>query len=303
MTVLAKKEHVWLKSEEKSSVWLDKEMYPFQSRSWDSGEGLMHYVDEGQGEPVVMVHGTPMWSFLYRHQIRELSKNYRCLASDHLGFGLSDKPKDGAYHVADHALRLEKWLESLEVGPVHLVVHDFGGPIGLSYALKHPERIKSLTILNTWMWSVADNPDIQKIARMIQGWFGRFLYLYLNASPRFLVKSVFADKSKLTKEIHAHYTKPFTNRTERIAHWTLGTLLAEPWFDSLWEQRERIRHLPTQFIWSMKDPTFTPVYLERWEGVFDNYEIHQLPEAGHFSQEEAPEEVNALLQRFLASQG
>lgn len=119
--------------------WLDRAEYPFAPHHFESGDGRMHYVDEGEGEPVVLVHGTPTWSFLYsRHRIRGLSRTRRVIAPGHLGFGLSEKPADALYRPEDHARRLEALLEHLGLEGITLVVHDFGGPIGLSYALRHP---------------------------------------------------------------------------------------------------------------------------------------------------------------------
>ena len=115
----------------------------------------MHYVDEGSGRPVVFVHGNPVWSFMFRNQIKALSPTNRCIAPDLLGFGLSDKPHDWSYLPAEHAAHLDAFLESLDLHDVTLVIGDWGGPIGISYALGHPDRIHSIVVSNTWMWSVS----------------------------------------------------------------------------------------------------------------------------------------------------
>ena len=163
-----------------SPVWLDRSLYPFTSRYFDSADGRLHYVDEGAGSPVLFVHGTPTWSFLYRHLVTRLAPRHRVVAVDHLGFGLSDKPAAAPYEPRDHARRLVALLDSLDLSGVTLVVHDFGGPIGLSAALARPERIDRLVLFNSWMWPVDDDPAIARGARVAGSRLGRLLYRHLN---------------------------------------------------------------------------------------------------------------------------
>jgi len=172
-------------------AWLDRSAYPFRPHYFDVGEGRLHYVDEGSGSPVVLVHGTPTWSFLWRRLIPHLvATGHRVIAPDHLGFGLSDKPRGAGYRPEDHARRLAVLLDALELSDVTLVVHDVGGPIGLSYALDRPERVSRLVILNSWLWPLDDDPVIAKGSRLASGLLGRFLYTWLNFSPRFLIPPV-----------------------------------------------------------------------------------------------------------------
>src|SRR5688572_15338297 len=110
--------------------WVDREAWPWEGRMVDVGEGRMHVTEVGQGPPILLVHGTPTWSFEWRHVIRELSKTHRCIAPDHLGFGLSDRPADAGYRPEDHARRLQRLVEVLGLERFTLVVHDYGGPIG-----------------------------------------------------------------------------------------------------------------------------------------------------------------------------
>lgn len=129
--------------------WVDRAEYPFEPEAIILGPGTMRYLDEGDGESVVMVHGTPTWSFLYRHLVKGLRDRYRCVVPDHLGFGLSDKPARWSYAPADQARNLTTLIETLGLKDITLVVHDFGGPIGLSYALEHPENVRRLVLFNT----------------------------------------------------------------------------------------------------------------------------------------------------------
>lgn len=117
----------------------------------DLAAGRMHYVDEGTGEPLLFVHGTPTWSFEWRHLILALAPTHRCIAVDHLGFGLSERPRSFPYTPAAHAQNLDEFVTRLDPEPFTLVVHDFGGPIGLPLCLRHPRRVKRLVLLNTWM--------------------------------------------------------------------------------------------------------------------------------------------------------
>ena len=135
--------------------------------------GRMHYVDEGAGEPLVFVHGTPSWSFEWRHLIAAFRATHRCLAPDHLGFGLSDRPIDFPYTPEAHARNFAEFVDRLRLPPFTLVVHDFGGPIGLPVCLSHPEQVTRIVLLNTWMWSVAGDRDMERKGRIAGSQLGR----------------------------------------------------------------------------------------------------------------------------------
>ena len=154
--------------------WLDRVEYPFTSRWLDLPAGRLHYVDEGSGRPLVFVHGTPDWSFLWRHLIKALSPHYRCVALDHMGFGLSDRPHGSWYLPENQSANLRALIERLELRDVTLVLHDFGGPFGLSYALERPDNVRSLVLMNTWMWSLRGDPHFERAGRFFAGRFGRF---------------------------------------------------------------------------------------------------------------------------------
>src|SRR6478735_557643 len=151
--------------------WLDRTAYPFASRSVQLSEGRVHYVDEGQGEPIVFMHGTPTWSFEFRELIRQLRGSRRCIALDHLGFGLSERPATFGYRPEDHARVFVEFVERLGLRRFTLVVHDFGGPIALPFAEAHPERILRLVVLNSFIWPVED-AKLERQARLAGGAFG-----------------------------------------------------------------------------------------------------------------------------------
>lgn len=281
-----------------STDWLDRAQYPFQAHYVEVDGGRMHYVDEGQGEPIVFVHGTPTWSFLYRHLIRELSQSHRCIALDHLGFGLSAKPEQWGYQVADHARNLATLIKHLGLQRFTLVVHDLGGPIGLSYALDHPEQIERLVLFNTFLWPFA----VPAIGKLMGGPIGRLLYLRLNVSARSLLPMVYGDRSKLTPAIHSQYLGPFPRPANRLGMYAFAQQIAggAPWAAALWARHERIANLPTLLIWGLKDPAFGASFLERWQATMHQAQTVTVPTAGHFVMEEAPEQALAALRPFLA---
>lgn len=168
--------------------WVDQTEYPFRHNFIKLEAGYMHYVDEGEGDIILFVHGTPTWSFLYRHFIKTFSKNYRVIAIDYIGFGLSEKPESFAGQPQDHAQNLVEFMRKTDLHEITLVVHDFGGPIGLAAAIDQTERINQVVLFNTWLWETVTNKEAQKVDRIINSFLGHFLYLRLNFSPRVFAK-------------------------------------------------------------------------------------------------------------------
>jgi pimeloyl-ACP methyl ester carboxylesterase len=263
----------------------------------------MSYLDEGTGSAVLMVHGTPTWSFEWRKIVLALRGEARCIVPDHLGFGLSDKPRDPAVlRPSDHAERLRALVEMLDLRDVTLVVHDFGGPIGIAVALAMPERIRSVVVLNSWMWAHGDDPRIARMSRLVSSAVGRFLYLWLNASPRWLIPMALGKGHRLEPDVHRHYLAPLASRAERTAPWVLGCELAgsDPFYASLWERRQVLEQWPMTLVWGTSDPAFGPSYLERWQAAFPSARTCPLEGVGHFPQEEAPARVIDEIRRRLA---
>jgi pimeloyl-ACP methyl ester carboxylesterase len=289
-----------------SPAGLDVVAYPYRPRLFDTGEGMLHYVDTGNGPPVVLVHGTPTWSFLYRRMIPPLvAGGHRVIAPDHLGFGLSQKAGEGptraGYRPQDHARRLAALLDELDLHDITLVVHDFGGPVGLSYAIAHPERVARLVILNTWMWPLDGDVRIARGSRIASSLLGRLLYLRLNASPRWLIPAAFADRARLEPAVHRQYLAPFSTPASRVPLWDLArSLLGESaWYDALWQQRARLAEKPALLLWGLDDPTFGRAYLARWREALPHAAVVELPGVGHFVQEEAAPAVAEHVTAFL----
>ncbi|WP_162051368.1 alpha/beta fold hydrolase [Pontibacter pamirensis] len=286
----------------KSPKWLDRILYPFQHHTLQLEAGQMHYLDEGSGETIVFVHGTPTWSFVWRQQIKALSRNYRCIAPDHLGFGLSDKPSDGFLYTPEaHAENLEALIEHLQLRNITLVVHDFGGPIGLRYALRHPENVKNLIIMNSWMWNLEEEKQLNKISKFMSGSIGRFLYLQGGFSVRMLLPRGYHQRKHLTKDIRNHYQKPLSAISDRLGTWNFAKALheANPYFEALWKQREKLKGINKLILWGEKDALLPLHFLDRWKEGFPEAKVVRL-KAGHFLQEESGGEVADEIKKVLA---
>ncbi len=286
-----------------ATSWIDRDAYPFQSHYFDADGGRMHYVDEGQGRPLVMVHGTPTWSFLYRKLIKDLSGEYRIIVPDHIGFGLSDKPPVWPYRPQDHARNLKALISHLGLLDITLVVHDFGGPIGLSYAIHHPDNVRALVLFNTFLWSLRGDPAFERSNRMFNNRFGKWLYRKQNFSARMIMRMAWGKHRPITPQIHRHYTQPFANPDARMG--TVGfleSLLGESeWYEQIWSRRENIAGKPALLLWGLRDIAFKEKELARWKGLFANEKVVRYPNVGHFVPDEAGEEAAAEIRAFLKS--
>ncbi|MFN8464036.1 MAG: alpha/beta fold hydrolase [Caldilineaceae bacterium] len=283
-------------------AWLDRREYPFASHYLAVAAGRMHYVDEGHGSPVVMVHGNPTWSFLYRDLIKRLRPRYRCIAPDQLGFGLSDKPWGWNYLPQLHAANLEALLEDLELRDITLVVQDWGGPIGLAYAVAHPEKIARLVILNTWAWPVNRDPYYLAFSGIVGGPLGRCLIRRFNFFARGIMPMAFGDKRKLTPAAHAQYLYPLADPRDRTGCLVFPKQIvgASPWLHAIWSNIGRLRDKPVQIVWGRQDIAFRAQELRRWEATFPGARALHLDGVGHYVQEEAPAELGVAVAAFLA---
>jgi haloalkane dehalogenase len=281
--------------------WLDTSMYPFDSHWLDVDTGRMQYLDEGQGAPVLLVHGTPTWSFLYRDLIRALRDRCRCIAPDLPGFGLSDKPAGASYRPQDQARRLEALIDVLGLKEFALVVHDFGGPIGLAQAVAHPERVRRLVLFNTWMWSFAGERRVEWAGRVFGSPLGRVLYERWGFAVNVMFKHALADRRRYSDAVHRHYAAPL-GPGQREATWVYARELtrSSAWYDDLWQQRSRLARIPALLVWGMKDPAFATA-LPRWRTVFEQAEVIELADVGHAPPEERGPELVPLIAQFLES--
>jgi pimeloyl-ACP methyl ester carboxylesterase len=286
----------------KKTAWLDREIYPFTSQYFAVNGQQLHFIDEGEGETILFVHGTPSWSFDFRHLIKELRSKFRCIAIDHIGFGLSDKPPKYDYSTRNHANTLEKFIKDRGLKNITLVVHDFGGPIGLSVAIKNPSLFKRLIIINSWLWSSESEPEFIKFKRILKSPLLPILYRYFNFSPRYLLPKSFGER-KIDKQTLQYYTRPFFSSKERFGPLAFAKSLFndQAWFEGLWNGRETISTLPTLLIWGLKDSFVTEKYLRKFREGFSNSEGIEIPGCGHFPQEEQPDHVLSGITRFLSA--
>ena len=283
---------------------VDRTAYPFTCRLVDLPAGRMHYVDEGRGETLLFVHGTPTWSFEWRHLIRAFAPTHRCLAPDHLGFGLSDRPRDFAYTPEAHARNLADFVDRIDPGPFTLIVHDYGGPIGLPLCIHRPELVKRLVIINTWLWSFAGDRDMELKGRVAASPVTRWLYRRANMSLTIITPQAYADRAKLTPEIHRQYLERFPDPWSREAVlWTLARELlgSSRYYDGLWQARDKLTGRPALIVWGLKDTAFGPHLLARWKTALPSARVAALDKVGHWPHEEAPERVVAELREFLAA--
>ncbi len=283
--------------------WLDTSEYPFTANYFGINGHKLHYIDEGQGATVLFVHGTPSWSFDFRNVIKKLKQDFRCVAIDHMGFGLSDKPEYYDYTTQNHSRTLERFVLEKKLDNLTLVVHDFGGPIGLNFAIRHPEKIKHLVVLNSWLWSSKEDADYIRLRKILKSPLLPFLYRYLNFSPRFILPQSFGDR-KISKYLLKQYMRPFANRTQRNGALAFAKSLLndQDWFEELWSRRQAITAKPALFIWGMKDPVIKPHYLDKFISGFTNSKTIRLDASGHFPQEEDPEIVTKSIHCFLTEQ-
>ncbi len=280
--------------------WLDTTLYPFENKFIALEAGQMHYVDEGEGDIILFIHGTPAWSFLYREHITELSKNYRCLAIDHIGFGLSEKPEKFDGKPQSHSKNLTEFIEMLNLKEITLVVHDFGGPIGLSSAIQNHNRIRQVVMFNTWLWETKSNPEAQKVNKIINSVIGQFLYLRMNFSPKYLLKKGFYEKKKLSKKVHKQYIKPFPNKFSRISLLNLGKSLvgSSDWYQEQWLDLDKLEQKPWLILWGTKDEFITTTYLQKWKKRMPTAKVKEY-DCGHFVQEEKTKETIQEIERFM----
>ncbi|MFC7044128.1 alpha/beta fold hydrolase [Halobacteriaceae archaeon GCM10025711] len=284
-------------------AWVDREAYPFDSRFVNLDAGRVHYVDEGDGRPVVFCHGNPTWSFLYRDLVAGLRDEYRCVALDYLGFGLSEKPPRWTYRPAAHAQVFEAFLDELDLEDVTLVVHDWGGPIGLSYAVRNPEAVRAVVVTNSFMWPVEDDRHFRLFSSLVGGPVGRALIRRRNAFATTVMKLAFADRSRLTPAIHRQYTAPFPTPDSRKGTWVFPREItgSSRWLASLWERRDALAGTPALLVWGLADRAFRVAELRTWEGLFPDAETVAFEDAGHYVAEEKGTEMVPHVERFLAA--
>lgn len=278
--------------------------YPFKSNFMEMHGYRYHYIDEGQGDPVLMVHGNPTWSFFYRRMIKALSGEYRTIAVDHIGCGLSDKPQKYEYHLDDHIDNLEALVLRLDLKRITLVVHDWGGAIGMGCAIRHPHRFKRFVIMNTAAFTSPHMPPSIWLCRAPV--LGDFLVRNLNLFAETATKNAVANP--LTPLIAEGMKLPYDSYDHRIAIYRFVQdipMLPEDYsYESLLQIEHGLwmfRECPIALIWGMQDWCFTPQnFLRVWRDIYPGARVLEIDHAGHYLLEDAPVEVIRYVRDFFA---
>ena len=274
--------------------------YPFNSKWYERNDASMHYIDEGQGVPVVMCHGNPTWSFLYRNIIKELSSECRCIAFDLPGFGFSDHPSGYGYTPQEHADWLRAFLiEHLKLERFIIVVQDWGGPIGLHIATSHSDRVIGAVISNTWAWE--SGPLFRTFSTIFGSGLGGFLIKGLNMFPKVMVPTLLPPHAKRNAAILNAYIAPFpTNKSREGIHVFAKHLRnSKPWLVDLEQRLQKLSDKPIEFIFGLKDIGARPSDIQHWLDHFPDANVTKVSNANHFTQEDCPGEFVSAIRRLL----
>lgn len=273
-------------------AWVPEDLYPFRSRFLEAGGARVHYIDEGAGPVLLLLHGNPTWSFLYRDIVRALSAEFRCLAPDYPGFGLSRARRGYGFTPAEHAVVIERFVLALGLSDVTLMVQDWGGPIGLGVAARHPARFKGLVIGNTWAWPVRGDPHFEWFSRLAGGPVGRALILNFNAFVNLLVP-LGVRRARLPPEVMAAYRGPFADRAARRATHVFPREItgSRDFLAEVERGLARLGDLPALILWGDRDFAFREKERRRFEAAFPRHRTRILEGAGHFIQEDAGQEI------------
>jgi len=280
--------------------WVNEDLFPFQSHFLEVGGAQVHYVDEGQGPIFLGLHGNPTWSFLYRHLILGLRDRFRCIAVDYPGFGLSTAPAGYGFTVAEHARTLEALIEKLDLRDVTMMVQDWGGPIGMWSATRHPGRFRAFVIGNTWAWPSTGDKTAERFSKLLgSNWPGGFLVERADIFVNLFLQGGMKRK-KLTPEERAMYKQPHPTPASRVPVHVMPReiLAAHDFLDEVARGLEKISDKPALIVWAERDPAFKEPQRLRWEQTFPRHRTEILRGASHYIQEDAPEEIVAAINEW-----
>ncbi|MGD8837619.1 MAG: alpha/beta fold hydrolase [Desulfobacteraceae bacterium] len=286
-----------------------KQLYPFESHFLNINGMAYHYLDEGRGEPLLMVHGNPTWSFYYRSLVTAFSDRYRVIVPDHIGCGLSDKPgvNEYEYTLKNRVSNLSSLMDYLSLDqPVTLVVHDWGGMIGLSWALDHLNQVGRIIVMNTAGFFPPRGKPIPRRLKLIRsgGKLMRFAVLYLNLFARAAL--YMAPRSPLPANIKQGLIAPYDSPRNRVA--TLKFVLDIPLGpeDPSGRLVHRVdRHIndifkrPAIVLWGAHDFVFDRDYFLEWQRRLPGIETHWFDDAGHYLLEDIPDKIISHIKEFL----
>lgn len=276
----------------------DPRLFPFESHWFRSPAGKIHYLDEGQGPPILFLHGNPTWSFLYRGIIIRLRKRFRCIAPDYPGFGLSEHPATYRYTPEEHAQVVRALVAELDLRDLTIMGHDWGGPIAMRLALDQVDRVRSLVMGNTWYWPT-DALHLRAFGWLMStGYVQGLIHRKNMFVERILPLGV---KHSLAGEVLEHYRGPFPTVDSRAGVAEMARQLGRSanWLADMERGvHTRLGHLPVLLTWGMDDLAFTPPFMDTFRRDFKQVRVVRL-DAKHFIQEDTPGEVSRAIQEFL----
>lgn len=276
-------------------AWVDDELFPFESRFVTIDGHRVHYIDEGAGPTLLFLHGNPTWSFDYRDVITALRQDFRCIAVDYPGFGLSTAAPGYRYLPADHAQVISTFVESLALQGVTLVAHDWGGPIGLATVQHHPQAFNRLVMTNTWGWPVTD-PLVQIMSHVMGGPLGRLLIRQLNLFVNLMIP-IGHRLTKPTNAQMAHYQNALDSpaRREASAVFPREITASRAFLAQVAAGLPDLASLPTLIVWGDADFAFGVKELRQWEQLIPDHQTVIAEGAGHFVPSDAPEQFAAAI--------
>ncbi len=284
--------------------------FPFEPHFTTAPGFRMHYVDEGEGEPIVLLHGEPTWGYLYRHFIPELARTHRVVVPDHMGFGKSETPQDREYTLRTHVENLAALIEELDLRDITFVGQDWGGPIASSYAIRHIDRVARFCAINTVLGlgrreRAALTPWFAWIGKHHEAGTLNETLGHLGSHVLSVMKIIGFERSAIVDDTWIRaYSTPFPDQASCIGaiEFPLDAYLGRT-RDYVLEERHNIPKLaekPAMMVEGMKDHAIDPEYaIDSFKLLFPNGPVVTLPDAGHFSQEDAPEIIVPLIQQFL----
>ena len=292
-----------LKDETWAGTW------PFTPHYYVNNDVALHYVDEGQGEPMVLVHGDPTWGYLYRQFIPPLARHHRCIVPDHMGMGKSSvSPVPYPYRLQHHIANFASLMLFLDLDDITLVLHDWGGPVGLGFAIRHPARIKRLVLMNTWAFALWPGGPLPRLLEMIRSQRGEKFVLERNGYLEPALQGTTHHVEHLTATVMDAYRAPFPTAASRLALlcWSrdIPTQAPDPSYPELQQIEQRLAQFartPILLVWGMRDPVLGEAVLRLWQQAFPYASTHPIADASHFVPEDAPERIVGWIEAFLVA--
>lgn len=280
--------------------WVDPDLFPFTSRFVEIDGNVVHYVDEGAGPTLVMLHGNPTWSFVYRDVINALRMDFRCIAVDYPGFGLS-LARDGYGHLPeDHANVTAQVLDALELTDATLVCQDWGGPIGLAAALQRPGVFTRLVFGNTWAWPVNGDMHFEMFSRLMGGPIGAVLIRRRNLFVNLMIPAGHRRRKPSAAEmLHYRQALPTASRRQASAIFPREIIRSRDFLATVERGLGGLRELPALLVWADADIAFRNKELKRWESMLAHHTTVVLAGAGHYVQSDAPSEFADAIRNWF----